>query len=196
RSLRSLREAIMGIRLVPVAHVFERMPFAVRDLASDSGKRVRVQLSGQETEIDKYIIDQLQAPLLHVVRNSISHGIENAEERQKTGKPAEGTISLSAKTAGDSVIISIKDDGRGIDVKQVVKQAAAADATASETMTSAELLSLLCRPGFSTRPSADRAAGRGVGMAIAYEALHRLGGSMTLDTELGKGTVFTFRLPL
>ncbi len=195
-SLGELREAIMGVRLVPVAHLFERMPFVVRDLASDSGKKVRVQLSGQETQIDKFIIDQLKAPLLHLVRNAISHGIEEPVIRKKQKKTEEATILLAAKTSGDAVIISVYDDGRGIDSKEVAKRAAAMDIEVPETMTAADLLSTLCRPGFSTRDTPDRAAGRGVGMAMAYEAVRELGGSMTLETEKGKGTSFILRLPL
>jgi two-component system, chemotaxis family, sensor kinase CheA len=196
RSLRELREAIMRVRLIPIAHLFERMPFVVRDLANDSNKRIRVELSGQATEIDKYIIERLKDPLLHLVRNAVSHGIEEPEDREERGKSPEATVRLSATTAGDSVIIRVMDDGRGIDVRSAVKRAAALGIKVPARMDPAQLLALLCRPGFSTRDAADRASGRGVGMAVAYDAVRELGGTMTLETERGNGTTFILRMPL
>src|SRR6185369_8159593 len=123
RSLRELREAIMRVRLVPVAEIFARMPFLVRDLASHTEKKVRLKLSGQETAIDKYLIERLKDPLLHLVRNAFSHGVETAEERAAAAKPEEATIELGASTAGDSVIIQVKDDGRGINPNAIVQRA-------------------------------------------------------------------------
>src|SRR5580765_6287928 len=123
RSLKELREAIMRVRLIPVAEIFARMPFVVRDLSRQTQKKVRLQLSGQQTEVDKYVIERLKDPLLHLVRNAFSHGVETPEERAAASKPEEATIELAASTAGDSIIIKVKDDGRGINAHAIVQRA-------------------------------------------------------------------------
>ena len=196
RSLRDLREGIMRVRLVPVAEIFSRMPFVVRDLARESGKKIRLTLAGQQTEIDKFLVERLKDPLLHLVRNSVSHGIESVEERLAADKPADATISLTASTVGDHVLIEVADDGRGVDVENVLKHAAAHGLHVRENPDSTALLNLLCHPGFSTRDEADRAAGRGVGMAVVNNVVRELGGTLAMQTEIGKGTRFTLRLPL
>src|SRR5258705_5076406 len=126
RQLRTLREGIMRVRLVPVGEIFRRMPFVVRDLARETGKRVRLELKGQGTEVDKFLIERMMDPVLHLVRNAVSHGIETIDERIAAGKRPEGTIVLSATTAGDIVRIEIADDGRGVDAAAVVARAQAA----------------------------------------------------------------------
>lgn len=196
RSLRALRDGVMRVRLVSVAEIFARMPFVVRDLARDSNKKVRLTLEGQQTEIDKYLIEQLKDPLLHLVRNSFSHGVETPEERRAAGKPEEATILLKASTSGDSVILITGDDGRGIDREAVLRQAIKAGLTTAESLDNNELLRILCSPGFSTRADADRAAGRGVGMAVVWNKIKELGGSLTLETERNRGSKFIIRLPL
>jgi two-component system chemotaxis sensor kinase CheA len=196
RSLRDLRDAIMRVRLVPLAEVFQRMPFVVRDLGRESSLAVKLVVSGHETEIDKYLIERLKDPLLHLVRNAVSHGIEPAEQRLALGKPAEATISLSARTVGDSVLIEIADDGRGIDPQQVAQRARMQGLPVPEPLDAPALLRLICTPGFSTREEADRAAGRGVGMAVVERTVRELAGSLGLETRLGHGTRFSLRLPL
>ena len=196
RSLRELRQAIMRVRLVPVAEIFARMPFVVRDLARDSKKEVTLTLEGQQTELDKYLIERLKDPLLHLVRNAFSHAVESPEERVAAGKPPKGTILLRAASRGDSVLIQIQDDGRGIDSEAVARRAAVMGVPVPQPLDAAGLLKILCSPGFSTRDDVDRAAGRGVGMAVVYNTVRELGGNITLETELGKGTQFTLRLPL
>lgn len=196
RSLRELREAIMRVRLVSVAEIFARMPFVVRDLARDSQKKVRLHLQGQQTEIDKYLIEQLKDPLLHLVRNSFSHGVETAAERRSSGKSEEASIFLQASTSGDSVIITVGDDGRGIDRKAVFKRAAKMGMEVPETQDNAALLKILCASGFSTRDDVDRASGRGVGMAVVCNTVRELGGTLALESEEKRGTKFTIRLPL
>ena len=197
RQLRTLREGIMRVRLVPVGEIFRRMPFVVRDLARESGKRVRLELRGQGTEIDKFLIERMMDPVLHLVRNAVSHGIETAEERIAAGKSPEGTIVLSAATAGDIVRIEIADDGRGIDAAAVAARAAAAGLPVPPgTLDSSQLLSLLCAPGFSTRDESDRASGRGVGMGVVQAAVEELSGSFSLDATPGTGTRFTLELPV
>ena len=196
RELRILRDALMRVRLVPIAEIFERLPFVARDLARDSGKKIRLQLEGRKTEIDKYLVERLKDPLLHLVRNAICHGIESPEERLAQGKAAEGRVSLRASTSGEQVIIEISDDGGGIDAAQIGRAARAAGLPAPENPSPDLLLDLICAPGFSTRDEADRAAGRGVGMAAVKASVLELGGEMYLSTVKGEGTTFTLRLPL
>lgn len=197
RQLRVLREGIMRVRLVPVGEIFHRMPLVVRDLARSFGRRVELELSGHSTEIDKYLIERMMDPVLHLVRNAIAHGIESPEERVAAGKPAHGTIRLSAAAAGELVTIEVADDGRGIDAEQVVQAARRAGVPVpGGTPDPATLLSILCAPGFSTREEADRAAGRGVGMSVVKTTVDALSGTLSLDTVPGQGSRFTLQLPL
>ena len=197
RQLRTLREGLMRVRLVPVGEIFRRMPFVVRDLARESGKRVVLDLQGQATEIDKYLIERMLDPVLHLVRNAVSHGIELPVERIAAGKRPEGTITLSASTVGETVTIEIADDGRGVDAEAVAARAQATGIPVPPgALTPETLLSLLCAPGFSTRDEADRVSGRGVGMAVVKSTIGQLSGSLALATEPGAGTRFTIQLPL
>ncbi len=196
RSLRQLRTAITRMRLVPVAEIFARMPFVVRDLARDSDRQVQLLLEGQQIEIDKFLVERLKEPLLHLVRNAFSHGIEPTEERVALGKAPEGTILLRTHTAGEFVLIDVRDDGRGIDTASIHRRAAELGLEVPQPLDALALLQVLCTPGFSTRAEADRAAGRGVGMSVVFNAVRALGGTMTLETQPGAGTQFTLRLPL
>jgi two-component system chemotaxis sensor kinase CheA len=197
RQLRELREGVMRVRLVPVGEIFRRMPFVVRDLARETGRRVRVELSGQETEIDKFLVERMMDPVLHLVRNAVSHGIESVEERIAAGKPPEGTLRLSASASGEIVTIEISDDGRGVDVARVVSRAAQAGLQVPVgAPDEATLLELLSSPGFSTRDESDRVSGRGFGMAVVRTTVQELGGVMRMDSEPGAGTRFSIDLPL
>ncbi len=196
RSLRELREAIMRVRLVPVAEIFARLPFVVRDLARQTQKTVRLDLAGQDTAIDKYLIERLKDPLLHLVRNAFSHGVETPDERAAAAKPREATIYLSAETVGDSVIIRVRDDGRGINPNAIIQRARQLEMEIPATVDNQSILEILSAPGFSTREDADRASGRGMGMAVVQSTVRELGGNLTLDSEEGRGTQFTIRLPL
>lgn len=197
RQLRTIREGVMRIRLVSVGEVFERMRFAMRDVARESGKTIRLEFSGQETQIDKLVVDRMLEPLLHLVRNSASHGIESPAERRSRGKAAEGTIHLRAQTAGDRIVLQIEDDGAGIDMGRVVKRASAMGLVAADAeLLPDALLDVICTPGFSTRETADLASGRGVGMAVVRTTIRALGGELFVHSELGRGTRFTIELPL
>jgi two-component system chemotaxis sensor kinase CheA len=197
RSLRDLREGVMRVRLVPVGEIFRRMPFVVRDLARDNHKRVNLELTGQSTEIDKFLVERMMDPVLHLVRNAISHGIETPEARVAAGKPAEGTIRLGAASAGETVILEIADDGSGIDVASVTRRAAVMGLVAPEgDLDSRALLDIICSSGFSTRAEADRASGRGVGMAVVRDTVEGLGGLLTVESRPGRGTTFRMTLPL
>jgi two-component system chemotaxis sensor kinase CheA len=197
RQIRELREGIMRVRLVPVGEIFERMQFVVRDLAREYDKKVRLEVNGQQTEIDKLLVERMMDPILHIVRNAISHGLEPAAERQALGKPPEGTIALRAFAVAETVVIEIEDDGAGIDRDRVIARARLAGLIESDAaVDDATLLELICAPGFSTREEADRASGRGVGMAVVKNTIAGLGGLLEMETEKGRGTHFTIRLPL
>jgi two-component system chemotaxis sensor kinase CheA len=197
RQLRDLREAIMRVRLVPIGEVFRRMPFVVRDLARDVGKRVKLEIAGQSTEIDKLLIERMMDPILHLVRNAVGHGIETVERRIAAGKPPEGTIRLSASTVGESVVIDIADDGAGIDLAAVAQRAPAKGLQTDEgVLDTRVLLDVICASGFSTRDEADRISGRGVGMAVVRATVQELGGSLDVRTDPERGTTFTISLPL
>jgi two-component system chemotaxis sensor kinase CheA len=202
RQLRSIREGVMRIRLVPIGEVFERMRFAMRDIARETGKAIHLQFDGQTTEIDKLVVDRMLEPLLHLVRNAASHGIESRADRVAAGKAPDGTISLRARAAGDRIVIEVEDDGTGIDGRRIASRAAelsllpVADARSVEALPPDALLDIICSPGFSTRDTADMASGRGVGMAVVRGAIRRLGGELFVESVLGQGTRFTIELPL
>lgn len=197
RELRDLREGVVRVRLVPIGEIFQRMPFVVRDLARESGRKVKVEVRGQDTEIDKFLIERLMDPILHLVRNAVSHGLESPAERVEAGKPPEGNLSLAAATVGDVAVIEVADDGRGVDAEAVAARARAAGLPVPEgTLEGAALLDVLCTPGFSTREVADRASGRGVGMDVVRRTIEELGGTLSIDTARGEGTRFLLELPL
>ena len=196
RSLREMREAVTRVRMVPIGELFARMPFVVRDLARDSGKKAKISLMGNQTEVDKFLVERLKEPLLHLVRNAFAHGIEPPAERVAAGKPAEALITLQAASAGDFVVITIRDDGRGVDAAAVTRRAKALAVEVPVQSGTDNVLAILCSPGFSTREEADRASGRGVGMAVVANTIRELGGTLTLETTLGQGTAFTLKVPL
>jgi two-component system chemotaxis sensor kinase CheA len=197
RQLRGLREGVMRVRLVPVGEIFRRMPFVVRDLARDLGKQVELEMRGQDTEIDKFLIERMLDPVLHLVRNAISHGIESPQERRAAGKPETGRITLSAAAVGDLVVLEIVDDGRGVDADRVAARARAEGLSVpAGPLDAMQVLTILCAPGFSTRDAADRASGRGVGMAVVQTAVQELGGKLSLDSAPGQGSRFVLELPV
>jgi two-component system chemotaxis sensor kinase CheA len=173
------------------------MPFVVRDLARDSGKRVQLEIVGDATEIDKFLIERMMDPVLHLVRNAISHAIEAPAVRVAAGKPADGRIQLRASTAGESVVLEITDDGSGIDVEAVRRRARSSGMSVPDGPLDARtLLDIICASGFSTREEADRGSGRGVGMAVVRSTVEALGGTLGLRSEPGRGTSFEMTLPL
>jgi two-component system, chemotaxis family, sensor kinase CheA len=197
RELRDLREGVMRVRLVPVGEIFRRMPFVVRDLARETGRSVNVVMSGHDTKIDKFLVERMMDPVLHIVRNAVSHGIESPAERQAAGKAPAATLKLGASASGETVVIEIADDGRGIDARRVAERARHAGLPVPDgALDDATLLELISAPGFSTRDESDRLSGRGFGMNVVREALQELGGSIQLETAPGQGTRFTIELPL
>lgn len=197
RQLRDLRASVMRIRMVPISDAFARMQFVVRDLARDLHKQVMLDLRGQDTEIDKFIVERMLDPLIHLVRNAVSHGLETPDERRAAGKSSAGTLALRAATTGDLVTLEISDDGRGIEAELIAARARALGLIEGNApLDQNQLLQVLCAPGFSTREQADRVSGRGIGMDVVLKTVQELGGTLSLTTEAGKGTCFTLQLPL
>ena len=197
RHLRDLREGVMRVRLVPVRDAFARMRPVVRDLARSAGNDIELRLTGDETEVDKFVVERVSDPLLHLVRNAVSHGLESPEERLASNKSPQGHVHLRAEAAGGAIAIEIEDDGRGIDAERVFKRAREAGIIAADASTDpSAVLDLICMPGFSTQAVVDRASGRGVGMDVVRRTIEELGGTLAISTRPGLGTRFTARLPL
>jgi two-component system chemotaxis sensor kinase CheA len=197
RQLRDLREGVMRVRMVPVRDLFTRMRLVVRDLTRATGKEVELIVTGEGTEIDKLVIERMADPLLHLVRNAVSHGLEPAAERRAAGKRPMGRINLRAAAAGGMIVLEVEDDGRGVRADEVFARAREAGLVPPDAPADpAALLDLLCTPGFSTRDEADRGSGRGVGMDVVRLAVEGLGGSLALDSCPGTGSRFAARLPL
>ncbi|MCC6025782.1 MAG: chemotaxis protein CheA [Caldimicrobium sp.] len=194
-----MQDAIMQVRMVPVSTVFQRFPRLVRDLSKKLGKKVKLIIEGEETEADKNVIEALADPLIHIIRNSLDHGIEPPEERVAKGKPEIGTIILRAKQEADQVVIEVIDDGRGIDPEKVKLKAYEKGLISEEQfekMKDTEALNLIFLPGFSTKDVASDLSGRGVGMDVVKTTVERFGGSVSVKSTLDQGTVITLSLPL
>ncbi len=197
--LTQLQETIMEARMVPIGMVFSRFRRVVRDLAHARQKQVNLIIEGEETELDKKIIDQIGDPIMHMIRNSIDHGLESTETRIQNGKSKEGLLHLNATHQGNSIVISIRDDGRGIDPEILRKKAVEKGVISSEEasiLSDRESLFLIFRPGFSTAQEVSDISGRGVGMDVVRRTIEQLGGTVDIETELGKGTTFYLKLPL
>jgi two-component system chemotaxis sensor kinase CheA len=199
RVLNDLQRSVMKIRMVPVDQLFRRFPRMVRDVARQCGRDVELVVSGQDTDLDKGILDAIAEPLTHLVRNAVSHGIEPAEERRKLGKPAQGIVRLNAYHHGNQVVVEVSDDGRGIDSQRIRAKAVELGMTTADEaarMSEAEALNFIFKPGFSTAEEVTEVSGRGVGMDVVQSVLHRLKASVGVETNAGKGTTFRLKLPL
>jgi two-component system chemotaxis sensor kinase CheA len=199
RVSQALQGMIMQVRMVPVESVFMRFPRTVRDLASKLDKQVELVIHGEETELDRTVVEALGDPLVHLVRNALDHGIESPEERVAAGKPAAGTLRLSARHAGGDVIISVQDDGAGVDpanVAAVAVRRGLMRASQVDELTVEEAVELLFAPGFTTAAVTTDVSGRGVGMDVVRAAVRNLGGDLTMTSEPGVGTRAQLRLPI
>jgi len=199
RVLSDLQRSVMKIRMVPVEQLFRRFPRMVRDVAKQCGKEVELAISGEDTDLDKSLLDAIAEPLTHLVRNAISHGIERSEERTRSGKPVQGTLRLSSYHHGNQVIIEVSDDGRGIDAQKVKAKAVQQGLISSDEasrLSEAEILEFVFRPGFSTAEEVTEISGRGVGLDVVQAVLHRLKGTVEIATRTGNGTTFRLKLPL
>ena len=194
-----LQREVMQTRMVPVGNTFNRFPRMVRDLARDLGKDVAFEVDGVDIELDRTVLDEIVEPLVHLLRNSLDHGLENAVDRVAAGKPERGLVRLSAARERDRVLVTVADDGRGMDVERIWQAAVArglADAADRDSMNDDDILLFTCTPGFSTAVHATKVSGRGVGMDVVRAKVEQLGGSLAIRSRPGRGTEFVLSLPL
>jgi two-component system chemotaxis sensor kinase CheA len=197
QTTRGLQDSVMSIRAQPVKTVFSRMPRLVRELATKTGKKIKLETIGENTEIDKTIIEQLSDPLTHMIRNSADHGIESPEKRVAAGKPDTGTVRLSAEQAGGSILIAVEDDGGGINRERVLQVARDRGVVGpDQALTDEQIDQLIFAPGFSTASEVSDISGRGVGMDVVLSNIKKIGGSVHVKSRTGKGTRMTLKLPL
>jgi two-component system chemotaxis sensor kinase CheA len=196
RNTRDLQEAVMSIRMIPMSLVFNRFPRMLRDLAGKLGKKVELVTQGEATELDKGLVEKITDPLTHLVRNSCDHGIELPHERLAKGKPEHGTITLIASHQGGSIVIEVRDDGRGLNRGKLLKKARERGIDAPDTMSDAEVWGLIFAPGFSTAEQVTDVSGRGVGMDVVKKNITALGGTVEIDSAEGHGMTVRVRLPL
>ena len=195
----NIHQSVMKVRMVPIESVVNRFPRMIRDLSKKLDKPMELVMSGEETELDRTVIDEIGDPLMHILRNSADHGLESAEKRRALGKPETGLITLNAFQEGNSVIIECSDDGGGIDTEKVRRKAIEKGTITeeqAETMTEKDFIDLLFKPSFSTAEQVSDVSGRGVGLDVVKSKIESLSGTVECKTVLGQGTTFTIRLPL
>ena len=199
RVLGELQKSVMKIRMVPVEQLFRRFPRVVRDVAKSRNKEINLEIAGQNTDLDKSILDALGEPLAHLVRNAADHGIETAAERVAAQKPSRGTVRLDAYHEGDQVVIEISDDGRGLDREKILRRAiecGIVGANDTARLNNSDIMNLIFEPGLSTADEVTEISGRGVGLDVVKSAVDNLKGSIELESELGQGTTFRLMVPL
>jgi two-component system chemotaxis sensor kinase CheA len=190
---------VLKIRMIPVEKVFKKFPRIVRNMSRDLGKEVNLEIIGEETELDRSVVDEIGDPLIHLIRNALDHGLEMPEERVAIGKPRIGNVVLSATHEGNQIIISIKDDGNGIDPEKLSRKAIDKGLVTEEqvaAMSQKEILDLIFLPGFSTKEKATDLSGRGVGMDVVRTNIRKLNGLIEIRSEVGRGSEFILKLPL
>jgi two-component system chemotaxis sensor kinase CheA len=197
RNTRELQESVMRIRMMPISFAFQRFPRMVRDLSQKLDKKIELKLSGEQTELDKTVMEKIGDPLVHLVRNSVDHGIEKPDVRRAAGKPETGVVHLNAYHQGGNIVIEITDDGAGLPKDRILKKARERGlVTADAVLTDEQIHDLIFMPGFSTAEQLSDVSGRGVGMDVVRKNIKALGGSVEIRSEAGKGSTFTIRLPL
>ena len=197
RVTNELQETVMKIRMLPIAQTFNRFPRLIRDLSKELGKEVELEMHGEETELDKSVIEVLVDPLVHIIRNAVDHGIETPEERESQGKPRVGKIVLSASHEGNLIIIKISDDGRGMVPQKIFESAVQKGLVEADAkLTEDQMLRYIFSPGFSTAEKVTNISGRGVGMDVVNKSLERINGSVGIETKVGEGSTFVLRIPL
>jgi two-component system chemotaxis sensor kinase CheA len=196
RNTRDLQEAVMSIRMIPMSMVFNRFPRMLRDLAAKLGKKVDLVTVGEATELDKGMVEKITDPLTHLVRNSCDHGIEKPDERLAKGKPETGTLTLVASHQGGSIVIEVRDDGKGLNRDKLLRKAREKGLDAPDSMTDNEVWNLIFAPGFSTAEVVTDVSGRGVGMDVVKKNITALGGTVEIDSAEGYGMSVKVRLPL
>ncbi|MDE1998400.1 MAG: chemotaxis protein CheA, partial [Burkholderiales bacterium] len=190
------QEAVTSIRMIPMSTVFSRFPRMLRDLANKLGKKVELVTQGEATELDKGLVEKITDPLTHLVRNSCDHGVEMPADRLSKGKPESGTITLAASHQGGSIVIEVRDDGRGLSREKLIKKARERGIDAPDSMTDSECWNLIFAPGFSTAETITDVSGRGVGMDVVKKNITSLGGTVEIDSAEGYGMRVAVRLPL
>jgi two-component system chemotaxis sensor kinase CheA len=197
RHTRELQESVMGIRMLPIASVFNRFPRMVRDISQKLGKQVKLELVGEQTELDKTVLEKIGDPMVHLVRNAIDHGLETPDKRRAAGKGDTGTLTLSASHRGGNIVVEVSDDGAGLNRDAIVAKAVQRGLVASgEGMSDDAVAELIFQPGFSTAAVTTDLSGRGVGMDVVRRNVSDLGGTVVIRSTQGKGSVFTITLPL
>lgn len=199
RKLSLLQQGLLDVRMVPLGQVFDKLARVVRKLGRESGKEIRLSISGSQTELDKLIVEELSDPLMHMIRNAIDHGIESRQERIEAGKPSGGKIDLRAFQRGNRVVIEVEDDGRGMDWRRIRETAIKRELVSREEaaeLATGEVVDFIFMPGFTTREVATAMSGRGVGMDVVKTNISRLSGMIDVDTEIGRGTRFSITLPV
>ncbi|MDZ7792323.1 MAG: chemotaxis protein CheA [Spirochaetia bacterium] len=197
RNTSDLQEGVMQIRMVPISQIFNRFPRLVRDVSKEIGKNVKLEIEGEDTELDKSVIEDLLDPLIHCVRNSIDHGVESPEERKAAGKTVDGHVMLKASNEGNMIIIEVEDDGKGIDVESVHKKAVDRGLIhPNKKLTEIEAFNLIFEPGFSTAKQVTNLSGRGVGLDVVKKQIEKLNGNVSVWSEKGEGSRITIKIPL
>jgi two-component system chemotaxis sensor kinase CheA len=197
RYTRELQERLMGVRMLPIGHAFSRFPRLIRDLAAATGKQAALKIEGEETELDKSVVERMADPLTHLVRNAIDHGIESAAERIAAGKPSAGTIGLRARHQGGSVVLEVSDDGHGLDRDRILAKARERGLSIEgENPPDDRVFSMIFEPGFSTASTVTDISGRGVGMDVVKKSVESLNGAIGISSERGRGVTFRIQLPL
>jgi two-component system chemotaxis sensor kinase CheA len=192
-----IQKIAMSMRMVPIRSTFQKMVRLIRDLSKTSGKDIVLKMSGEDTEIDRNMVEALYEPMVHMIRNSADHGLEKADERIASGKPAEGTVFLRAYHKGGNIVIEIEDDGRGLNREKIIEKAISRNLIHSaDSMTDEQIYSLIFEPGFSTASEITDISGRGVGMDVVKQAIEAMKGHIKIDSEPGRGCTFFISLPL
>lgn len=197
RNTRDLQESVLQIRMLPIRFCFNRFPRLVHDMSLKLGKQVNLKLTGEDTELDMIVLEKINGPLIHLVRNSLDHGLETREQRIAAGKPEIGTIELKAYHQGSNILVEVIDDGRGLDLDKILAQAKKQGLVADdEILDPGQITNLIFQPGFSTAENVNDISGRGVGMDVVKRNIHEVGGDVWVQTQSGSGTKITIKLPL
>lgn len=199
RVANDLQEGVMKVRMLPIAQLFNRYPRLVRDLTHDIDKSVKLEIVGEDTELDKMVIEEIGDPMIHIIRNAVDHGCEEVSERLAVGKPEECTLKLESYHESNHVVIEVSDDGRGIDTERIKEKALEKNLFSQDEldrMTHRELMSIIMKPGFSTAAEISETSGRGVGMDVVKENIEKLNGTIEIDSQVGEGTRFRIKIPL
>jgi two-component system chemotaxis sensor kinase CheA len=199
RISKEIQELVTKLRMLPISFIFDRFPRLVRDLSQELGKKVHLEMEGRDTELDRSVIDEIGDPMVHLIRNSLDHGIEPPEERLAKGKPETGLLRIRAYQDGSSVVVSVEDDGRGIDKDKILQKALEKGFVSKEqldSLTEREAIQFLFTPGFSTSDKVTDISGRGVGLDAVKNKVESIGGRLSIESEVGKGTTIKVKLPI